>query len=352
MRKRVLAATSACMLLTISGCKTQKQENSIQHVQELRNKVQPIPEVFEIEPAKKTSITTSQNSVIHIPAGTFKSSKKIKLKWVETATSAEAFSLGVPMYDSNGRLFQSDGMFRLDTVAKLAGKSAIKISMPATVERPMNVYALVDGKWAFRGKNQLKPGNPEESDQGIRSFTGVEPNVLYNFDIPTDPAEQSCVTVIVPKKQKNLLLIATETDGRSFIEVASENSDRVSMRFLAGVSVHLELLGPGRLFWERADYQMPPKRKAGATRETCGSISATFRELPPQLSAVPTTAEEYEAKLEETKKKFGRLSRVTMKNGERYVGYFSHEGSKMRIETPGGTVHVLVRDVQKVTPVH
>lgn len=353
MHKFHLAA-ALLFLLCLCDCNKGKDAtpvaSSIKHTRELRNKVQPIPEIFEIEPAKKASITTSQNSLIRIPAGTFKGGQKVKLKWIETATSAEAFSLGIPMYDSTGRLFRSDGMFKLDTNAQLAGKSAIKVSMPATVKRPMNVYAWVDGKWQYRGKNQLKPADPEGSDQSMRSFSGVEPNVLYNFDMPTDPEEQSCVTVIVPEKQQNLLLIATETDGRSFAEAAAENSDRVSMRFLAGINVHLELLGPGRLFWERAGYQMPAKREPGAISETCDKVTAEFRELPPQPSAIPTTPEEYQEKLKEIRKKFGRLTRITMKNGERYLGYFSHEGPKMRIETPNGTVQV--RDVQKVTPLH
>lgn len=335
-----------------TGKSTEPGEVSLKHAQELRNKYQPVPEIFEVEPTKKTSIKTNEGSVIRIPANAFQGHKKLKIKWVETNTSKEAFALGVPMHDKDGRLFQSDGMFKLDTDAKMKGKSAIQVSMVTSSKRPMNVYAWVNGKWEFRGKNQLKPGNTAKSEKNIRSFTGVEPNVLYNFDVPTDPEEQSCVTVIVPTKQKNLVLIATETDGRSFVEVGAENSDRISMRFLAGVSVHLELLGPGRQFWEQADYPMPPRREKGAVSEICGTITATFRKLPPQVSAVPTTPEEYEAKLKETKKKFGRLSRVTMKNGERYVGYFSHEGSKMRIETPNGTVNVLVRDVQKVTPMH
>lgn len=300
----------------------------------------PQPEVFKINVTKNAKITTKRGTSIRIPKGTFKGTGQIALKVTETLTPAEGAALKVPMRDSKGRTFQSDGMFRLDTDAKLIGKSQIRHSMIAKSAKPMNVYSWRDGKWVFEGKNQLV--RSEDEDDDIRSFTGVEPNVLYNYDLPIEPQDESCVIIKLPTKQKKMSLLLFENDGRSTTSALASNSDQIGVSFARGSKVKLMIWTTNRQYWENANYRMPQRVGKVSEPESCETLTATFTEF---RAAAELT-------LNDIKAKYGRIARIETKSGDIYVGYFNQTGANMSIMTTRGAVVIRVADVQKVTPMN
>jgi len=54
--------------------------------------------------------------------------------------------------------------------------------------------------------------------------------------------------------------------------------------------------------------------------------------------------------LEQIKKTYGRIAKITTKSGQEFTGYFSQKGGTMQIITPNGTVFVDVGRVAKVVP--
>ena len=354
MFKPTILLTQIVLLALLTTCKKTNEpatiavDKSFKHVSKLRGKYQPIPQSFKFEANENTNIKTRKNTVIRIPAGSFQGDDTVQLKVTESVTSVQAFSLGMPLRDTNGRLFRSDGMFRLDTKSRLAGKSAIKVSMVAKSDRPMNVYAWIDEKWVFQGKNQLTP----TKSNNIRSFTGVEPNIWYNYDLPIEPEENSCVTITLPQKQKKLFLVVTESEGRSFNEASVVDSNEISIRFLPDVKVDLQLFAPNGLHWEKHRYNMPKAAEKKFNSENCVPLAASFQDIEPQPTLKELTPEEFEQGLERIRKKYGKIARIKTKTGDEYIGYFNQINGIIHIETPQGSVSLFVREVRKVTPMN
>lgn len=55
--------------------------------------------------------------------------------------------------------------------------------------------------------------------------------------------------------------------------------------------------------------------------------------------------------LEQIKKVYGRIAKITTKSGQEFTGYFSQKGNFMQIVTPNGTVVIDVNRVAKVVPI-
>lgn len=55
--------------------------------------------------------------------------------------------------------------------------------------------------------------------------------------------------------------------------------------------------------------------------------------------------------LEQIKKTYGRIAKITTKSGQEFTGYFAQSGATMKIITPNGNVSVDTSQVAKVTPI-
>lgn len=172
-----------------------------------------------------------------------------------------------------------------------------------------------------------------------------------SFSVTVDPANPRKVVLrlLEGKIQANLV----DTPGEAVVleegnKIVAEDKLSEPMALSPEEKVSLEKLNQIALADEKTlsevDKEIEPK--AGEFETNIEKLQETIKKDSPKAEATKPQ----KLTLDDLRKKYGRLSRVTTKDGKEFIGAFQQKGQNIIINTVDGVVTIPVEKVAKISP--
>ena len=195
--------------------------------------------------------------------------------------------------------------------------------------------------------NLLQPGKTEIFQESGKSFSKIRKGESYTIKTPTIVAgvRGTSFEISATESTTTIKLLEGKVEARSPKEtVVIESGQKLSAVY--GYKLKPVEMNQNEVEALKVVSSFQDSAEKGGDQEIVKTIDKIENnDHPPIVRPAKKIMT-----LEQIKKTYGRIAKITTKTGQEFTGYFSQKGNTMQIITPNGTVFVDVSRVAKVVP--